>query len=284
LNENQVILFPHSHIPTAQLSTLLGRFSGVVVCLPWFMDQPVLDDGGVNDAALRILRPSEALKPPEDFGRLLTEYREWVRQNMDRGYTAASASSLDPELEERLWKVRQSIRNGTSPPHGQMAATVLRWHMTLHLTREFQKHQMDMRVLIHRLKQQASPLQDALEESPLDQGLLEDLPEASVHPFVDDHHLGRVCEAWVGLFGDQLKGSHCLVTLDRCVMDLISGLFQTHGMESVLKVESVGSGESESASRACDSLSLPKGHGDGTDTGNSVVDFLVGKRILLCDG
>jgi hypothetical protein len=284
LNENQVILFPHSYIPAAHLNTLLGRFSVVVVCLPWFMDQPVLDDGVVNEATLRILRPSEALKPPEDFGRLLTEYREWVRQNMDRGYTAASASSQDPELEERLWEVRQSIRNGPSSPHGEMAATVLRWHMTLHLTREFQKHQLDMRVLIRRLKQQASPLQDALEESPLGQGLLEDLPEASVHPFVDDHHLRRVCEAWIGLFGDQLKGFHRLVTLDRCVMDLISGLFQIHGMEPAMKEESVSFGESESSSRACDSLSLPKGLGGGTATGDSVMDFLIGKRILLCDG
>jgi hypothetical protein len=286
VTESPLVLFPHTHVAGADANRLLEQFGDVTLCQPWYMDSPIMDDGNPNQMTFRVVRPLEMHKPPEDFRRLLSEYRQWMRENRGRGYAAFFGSSQDTEPSDgSLWEVREILRQDGRTRGDNPEAEVLRWHMILHLNREFQEHQREIRQLMRRIKEQTSPLKDALgEETAAAQQFLEDLPESVDHPFGDDTHLKRVCEAWIHLFEDQLKGSFSLVTLNRCVLDFVVDLFQAHDTETQLKEESAVLGKSEFDVPLCDILSLPEALPHGGPGRDFTVQWLLGKRLILWGG
>jgi hypothetical protein len=80
--------------------------------------------------------------------------------------------------------------------------------------------------VLNKVKQQKSPLKDALGEGAPTQGLFEDLPPYETYPFIDEHHLRQVLEAWFSLFGKYLEDHGLLITLDRHIMKYVTEIFE----------------------------------------------------------
>jgi hypothetical protein len=191
------------------------------------MDGPMPKAESEGSSSVHIIHPAETLKPEGNFKKLLSEYRLWMVQNRDRGYTAFLNATREAGLsEDNPWEIRHMIRQtGKETPVFQEDNT-LKWHLILHLAREFEENRLEEVEMLSRVKQQKSPLAQALgEDIPL-KGLFEDLPQSEKSLFVEKHHLGQVVEAWVGLFGDNLKDHEFLITLDRHVMEYVTNIFE----------------------------------------------------------
>lgn len=88
MKDLKAIIFPHSYLPGSARDRILSCFGPITVCQPWYMEPAAGIES--NDGRITIVRPPEELKPPEDFRKILSEYRLWMSQN--RGYTPISAN------------------------------------------------------------------------------------------------------------------------------------------------------------------------------------------------
>jgi len=221
------ILFPHIHIEPAAIERIGSRFDRLIVCRPWFMDEPVRTGMGDRPPRVEIIRPAEALKPRAEFRHLLTEYRNWIREQRDRGLASFLTATRDGIFsEESCWDIRRMIREGGRAPDASPEDPGLKWHLILHLAREFEKNRAEVATLLHRLRKTGSLLQEALGEETAGPGPFEDLPPSGEAPVDEELLMGRVFEAWFGLFNDRIPGDGTLVTLDGSVMIHARGILE----------------------------------------------------------
>jgi hypothetical protein len=225
-----VILFPHTQIAIPDLEKILARFGELTVCQPWFMEEPFPSTKRVDPLLVHILHPPETLKPEKDFVKLITEYQLWLRQNRDKGYGAfLSASREDSPSEDTPWEIRQLIaragEKNSSDPHKDL---MFKWHLILHLAREFEENRLGAENLLNKLKHQKSPLEGALEEPPPQQ-FFQDTPLMETLLQVEGSHLRQVFEAWFGLFGEYISDEGSLITLDPQVLIYASEILEPEG-------------------------------------------------------
>jgi hypothetical protein len=214
-----VILFPHTQIAIPELEKILTLFGELTICQPWFMEEPFPSTERVDPLPVHILHPPEALKPERDFMKLINEYQLWLRQNRDRGYGAfLNISRENAPSENTPWEIRQLIARGgeksSSDSHEELK---FKWHLILHLAREFEENRLEAENLLNKLKHQKSPLEGALEEPPPQQ-FFQDTPLMESLIQVEVSHLRQVFEAWFGLFGGYLSDEGSLITFDPQVL------------------------------------------------------------------
>ncbi len=243
------ILFPHSHVPEGGLAQIRVLFGSLILCLPWFMEDPPLPEDSASLVSLR--RPPEALKPGPHFKSLLSEYRLWIRHNQDNGYAASlRALQNDPPSEETPWEIRRMIRRMGEEKNESSHTEGLKWHLILHLAGEMEENQLQVEEGLSVVRRQESPLAEAMgEEAPLNTSF-SDLPPTEGGVFQDRHLLLQVFEAWFGLFGDYLDPDSVLVTWDRQVIECILELIEKQGLSApALEEETLSAGTSHSLVR-----------------------------------
>ena len=278
-----VILFPHTCISEPDSKKILAVFSKLTICQPWFMDgpMPIAESGG--SSPIRIVRPDESLKPEGHFKRLLSEYRLWIRQNRDKGYTAFLNTIRESGLsEDNPWEIRQLIRQTGKNTKVSQEDNALKWHLILHLAREFEENRVEAEEILNLVKKQESPLAQAIGDGAPAQGLFEDLPQSEKSLFVDEHRLGQVVKAWVGLFGDRLQNDEFLFTLDRHVMEYATDIFEDETGQPPEEDSSFP--ESASSPIHFTRKYLPRLSDEKTDQRDPVLTHLSGKTIILLNG
>ena len=218
-------LFPHTRLSDIQVHKALDLFEGLAICQPWFMPPPRFQEA--SSSRVTVLHPPADLKPPEDLNALLTEYKSWIRQNLDRGYTAFLKTFQAPaNAEDAPWNIMHAIRRGrakedVSPSHER----TLRWHLMLHLAGELEENLSDAEILLHKIKQSKSPLHEALGEGAPPHSVLDDLPPNDPSPYGERYLLEGVLEAWLGLFSGHLSENRLLLTFDREIFQYVSERF-----------------------------------------------------------
>lgn len=221
------ILFPHSDLSRAELGKILSLLGPLKVHLPWHMNvSEALIDAPPEDA-VRILRPQERAKPPEDgFRKALAEYRSWARLHPDRSpRTFLKTGAAPPGEEDPLWEIRERIRrDGPSTPPGEEDET-LRWHLILHLARELESQRDEADRILDALRRKKSPLEGLTDDLDEDHGLFDDLPGFDWAPETSSSDPSPVLRAWIHLFGARIDSHDVLVTLDRRYVDHLAGLW-----------------------------------------------------------
>ncbi len=243
------------------------------------MDGPVPKAGSEGTPSIHIIQPAEGMQPEANFKRLLSEYRSWMGQNRDKGYTAFLNAVREAGLsEDNPWEIRQMIRQtGKETPVSQ-EDNALKWHLILHLSRDFEENRLEEEEMLNQVKQQKSPLAQALgEEAPL-KGLFEDLPQSEKSLFADKQHLGRIVKAWLGLFGDHLQDHELMITLDRHVMEYVSDIFEDETGQPPQDEEDSFSLENTSSRIHITRKYLPRLSGKKSDPSMA---HLSGKTIIL---
>jgi hypothetical protein len=282
LTDLPVILFPHTCITEPDSKKILAVSGRLTICQPWFMDAPMPKAESKDSSSIRIVRPAESLKPEGNFKRLLSEYRLWIRQNRDKGHTAFLNAIREAGLsEDNPWELRQMIRQtGKDYPVSQ-EDNALKWHLILHLAREFEENRLEAEEMLNRVKKQESPLAQALGDGVPAQGLFEDLPQREIHSSLNKHHLEQVFEAWLGLFGDHLQDCGPLLTLNRHVMQYAMDLFEDETGQRPEETEDSFSSENASSRIHFTRKYLPRLSDEKTDQTDPVLKHLSGKTIIL---
>ena len=229
------MLFPHTQISGSDLTKITKRFGDLTICQPWYMEAPVTDKKQTDITGVHIQNPHTALKPRGDFNTLLSEYRSWVSQNRDKGYGNILGTTEEGKLTENTpWEIRQLISRGGDDSDRQ-EDLAFKWHLILHLAREFEESRVEAEKLLDRLKDQKSPLEGALEEAPPHR-YFEDTPLMETQLQVDAYRLKQIFEAWFGLFGDDVSDDTQLITLDPLVTRHVSEIFEPE--ENTIRPES----------------------------------------------
>lgn len=227
IKELPAILFPHADPPEPTVKKILSFFGPLTIFQPWFMERPIFGSGANEANAVQVLRPPENLKPEKGFVTRLSEYRHWIEQNSDRGYTEFLQVNQDNDLTENTtWEIREMIRRGgrqTSAPQEDLA---LKWHLILHLAQDVEDQKLEADKALKALKDKDVPLKGIVEESEDMESLLGDLSPFESEPMGDEYRLRQILEAWVALFGGYLKENDLLVTFSRQVMGYIAGLWE----------------------------------------------------------
>ena len=226
------ILFPHSHLPESTLKKVLSFFGPLTIFQPWFMERPIfgLETNGVN--AVRVMYPPSELKPSKDFKALLSEYRYWIENNLDKGYTEFLKASQEVNLSENTtWEIRQMIRRTGRETSVPEEDPNLKWHLILHLAQDMEDQRLEADRMLKTLKEKDVLLKGIIEESEDVKGLVEDVPPFESEPILDERHLRQIFEAWFALFGGYLKGDELLVTSNRHVMEYVSDLWNESRFE-----------------------------------------------------
>lgn len=242
------ILFPHAYLPEPMVKKILSFFGPITIFQPWFMERPIFASEADDANAVHVIYPPSDMKPSEDFKIRLSEYRHWIENNVDKGYTAFLRASQETDLSENsTWEIRQMIRRmgeGLRPtlltPNESQACRPepdsLKWHLILHLAQEVEEERREADSLLTTLKDKEVPLKGIIEESDEVKSVLEDLPPFESEPVGDEYHLRQIFKAWFALFGGYLRGNEFLVTSNRHVMDYVTGLRKESQIE-----EEVGS-------------------------------------------
>ena len=226
MSELPVVLFPHCYITDKSLRKMLPIVERLMICQPWFMELPLSTLEGDEASFIDILLPPDNMKPKEDFKRLLSEYQFWMRQNQDRGYAAFLSATQKATLsEDTSWEIRKMIRQTGQDTPVSEESHALKWHLILHLARAFEENLMSADDILKQVKQQKSPLEEAIGEEAQVQNMFDDLLQSETDLFVDEHHLQQVFEAWFGLFGEILPDHGILITLSRHVINYVKKIF-----------------------------------------------------------
>lgn len=231
-----VTLFPHTQITVSNLEKILARFKELTICQPWFMEGPISANDGPVPTSVHIQHPHEILKPKGDFRMLISEYQLWLRQNWQKGCGAILAASMQRALsEDAPWEIRQMISRAGEERHvASYEDRPFKWHLILHLAREFDENRLEVENLIKNLKSRKSPLEGALEEPP-QQRLLDDTPLMEARLKVDKYDLRQVFEAWFGLFGGYLPDGGALITFDPQVRIYASEVVEQEDLNNPVK-------------------------------------------------
>ena len=226
------ILFPHAYLPEPMVKKILSFFGPITIFQPWFMERPVLDLEADEANAIQILCPPDNLKPGEKFRTRLSEYRQWIEGNRDRGYTEfLQASQAMGLTENTTWEIRQMIRRGGRQTSAPRENPALKWHLILHLAQDVEDQRMEADQALKTLKEQEVPLKGIVEESGEMDNLLGDLPPFESEPMGDEYRFRQILEAWFSLFGEYLNENSILVTSSRHVMAYVTDLWKEYRIE-----------------------------------------------------
>ena len=217
MQHRKAILFPHSYLPKTAEERMLSSFETLTICKPWYMEDAATAED--RNARIDIIHPPEELKPPNDFMKLLAEYRLWMSQN--RGYTP-----LVPGMgEDAAWEIRHTLRHGGKDADELAQEHAIKWHLILHLERELEENQTAADEMLLRVKAERSPLAEAIGEETSPNGLFDDLPLSDSHPSIEERHLRQVLSAWFGLFGRSVPKDSILLTMTPSVLSFGAELF-----------------------------------------------------------
>jgi len=278
-----VTLFPHTQITFPDLERILAIFERLTVCQPWFIEAPLPVDETVN-LSFHVLQPQSNLKPKEDFRRLLSEYQLWIKQNQDKGYGAFLSATREMSPSEATpWEIRQMIsKMGGADSSDPLEKQTMKWHLILHLAREFEENRVEAEKMLSKLKHQKSPLEGALEETP-PQGLFKDMSFVETQLSVEKHHLRQIFDAWFGLFGEYLSDNGALITLDPQVMNYATELFEDEFSQPGSEAEEPFSTEFGSSQTHFSARHLPRLLNDTNKESDPVLKGLSGKTIILME-
>jgi len=249
MNELPANLFPHSHLSESSLREILSFFGPITIFQPWFMERPafVLETEDLN--LVRLLNPPLDLKPGKGFRSLLSEYKNWMKRNRDRSYTAfLKANQKMESAENATWEIRQELRRINQNTPAPEEDRSFGWHLVLHLAGEIEDQYQEADRMLKLLKEKRSPLRGIVEEEEDVRSLFEDLPRFEPETVTGEYRLELVFEAWFALFGGYLKGHELLLTLSPRVMDHVSELWEEAGIET-------GGQQEEMVSFKCPDLS-----------------------------
>ena len=286
MSEIPVVLFPHCTLTDRNLKRIRFFFNRVTICQPWFMEEPLPVFKRDEASFIDVFHPPVSLKPQKDFKRLLAEYLLWIRQNQDRGYASflGVAQKIAPS-EDTQWEIRQMMHQmEVTSPAFKEKNHALKWHFILHLARIFEENLTAADDILKHLKQQKSPLEEALAEQTQSQNRVEYIPQSEIDLFFDDHHLQQVFEAWFGLFGETLTDQAILITQNRHVIEYVKALFE----DKIIRL-SKAPAELVSSSVSSKNLSdfipyhIPHLTDDTSKGKNSVLTGLAGRTLALLE-
>jgi hypothetical protein len=226
------ILFPHAHLPESTVKQILSFLGPITIFRPWFLERPVFGSEADGANRIQVLHPPDNLKPGEKFRTRLSEYRQWIESNRDRGYTEFLQASQEMGLTENTtWEIRQMIRRGGRQTSAPRENPALKWHLILHLVQDLEDQRMEADQALKTLKEQEVPLKGIVEESGEMDNLLEDLPPFESEPIGDEYRFRQILEAWFALFGEYLNERSILVTSSRHVMAYVTDLWKEYQIE-----------------------------------------------------
>ncbi|MCD6562054.1 MAG: hypothetical protein J7L16_09915 [Deltaproteobacteria bacterium] len=225
MTERSLILFPHSFITVEKLKKIDTLSSRLTICHPWFMDTPIPFRDENDFPNVNILRPSINLKPENNFRKLFTHYQTWAMQNREKDYSGFLIAFREMATEDKAWDIREMLRKPGATAKADPKEQALKWHLMLHLAREIEENLQEVEGMFYLLKQEGSPLRDALEDKSASKGLFDGMPKSDTNSLVGEHHLSQVIEAWLGLFGEYISDEKLLITLDQKVLDYVTGIF-----------------------------------------------------------
>lgn len=266
MKNRPIILFPHSYLPGAARDTLLSSFDAITVCQPWYMASATGTD--TYDSRIAIVWPPEDLKPPEDFKKLLAEYRLWMAQNP--GYAPLPIR----QEGDATWEIRESLRQTGGQLHESLQEQSLKWHLILHLERELEEDRTSADDMLLRVKGATSPLAEALGETNPSQGFFDDLHLPDGRFSIEERHLRQVLGAWFGLFGQSLPENGILLTLSPDVVTYAAELFET----------APPGPSSEEDALSLRTIDLPRTSVDSPMKNDRVRAGLSGKTLVLMNG
>ena len=273
-----IVLFPHTHVETRLLERLIDTFGSLTLCQPWFTEPAVLSDH-VEKSSLEIRFPPEALKPKEDFNRLLSEYQGWMMENQGKSRPATYATG---NTENETWNIRKAIRDTGKDADDPAVGNTLKWHMVLHLARNLEEERETAQTLLQKAAKTKSPLAEAMERDEQIPDMFEDLPLSAAYPYVTDHHLKIIFEAWFGLFGNRIETEAELLTLDRQVMTYASNLFDGCDIQPYEDSDLSQKKEDDSGNFTIRSKTFPRLLKPSAST-DSVLLALSGKTFILVE-
>ena len=278
-----VTLFPHTQITAPDLKKILALFEQLTICQPWFMEAP-LPVNETGDLSFHVLQPHINLKPKGDFKRLLSEYQLWIRQNQDKGYGAFLSATQGMSLSEATpWEIRQVIsKMGRKDSSDPLEDQTLKWHLIIHLAREFEENRVEAEKMLNKLRHQKSPLEGALEEAP-PQGLFKDMSFLETQLQANKHQLRQVFEAWFGLFGEHVSGHGTLITFDQQAMNYATEISTDAVIQPGSKSEESFPPEFGSSQARFSAKHLPRLSNDGNEGIDPVIKGLSGKTIILME-
>jgi hypothetical protein len=221
------IVFPHADLPEPTVKKILSFFGPLTVFQPWFMDRSIFASGANEANGVQVLRPPENLKPEKGFLTRLSEYRHWIEQNSDRGYTEFLQVTQDKNLTENTtWEIRQMIRRGRRQTLAPQEDLALKWHLILHLAQDVEDQKLEADKALKALKERDVLLKGIVEDSENMESLLGDLSPFESEPKGDEYRLRLILEAWIALFGGYLKKNDLLVTSSGQVMGYVTDLWR----------------------------------------------------------
>ena len=221
-------LFPHSYMPESSIKKILSFMGSLTICQPWLMERPsFLPEEDFS--SIRILNPSNNLNPGEGLKTLLSEYYEWIEQHNKNYADFLKASQEKESSDNTTWEIRQMLRRMGQKSSVPEENHSFRWHLILHLAREYEYQRQEADRILKLLKEKKSPLKGVIEEADKEKSPLEDLPKFESDSITDEHHLRQIFEAWFSLFGEHLKDNELLVTSDHHIMDYVSELLEESG-------------------------------------------------------
>jgi hypothetical protein len=221
----QAVLFPHSFVPELELKRALSVFHEVTLFQPWLMEKP-LPMATDLPGLVHVLPPSDHLRPRGNFKALLSEYRQWIRSNDERGFASFLAfAGARVEADPPSWEIRSMIRRMGQTVEGAEKEISLKWHFILHLAAETEEEQREAEKMLKSLGDLGSPLKDALEEKDLP-GLLSDLQGLDTEAIFSEERLTQILEAWAGLFSEKVPKERPLITLSPQVMKYVTDTWE----------------------------------------------------------
>lgn len=219
-----VLSFPHSYLPEAVWEKMYPFFGQITICLPWNMEIPPSVQGGVDRKQIKILRPPNILRPPDNFQNILNEYRRWMDQNRGRHYAEMVVMDKDVAFnEDTLWEIRQMLKDMSDSSLNPNDNNALKWHLILHLAKEVEELCMEADLALKGLKQKGPLLEGSIEDTDDIKALLADLPWFGSEFELNEIQIQQIFSAWFGLFGEYLHKYKRITTFNSYIMDFLSG-------------------------------------------------------------
>ncbi len=276
--QTSIVLFPHTHVRSKVLERLIETFGSLILCQPWFTEPTAFSDG-FEKGALEVCFPPEALKPKEDFKRLLSEYQGWMMDNQGKNRPAAFSAG---ETGDATWTIRKAIRDAGKDADDPALQNTLKWHLILHLARNLEEERVSAQDLLQRASKTRSPLAEAMEKDEGIPDMFEDLPLSGTYPYVNDRHLNLIFDAWFGLFGHLIEAGAELLTLDRQVMSYASGLFDGCDVQTLADINPSPENEPDASGFKISRRALPR-LSNPSALADPVLRALSGKTLILAE-
>jgi len=224
------LICPHTSVPETTLKAILSFFESVKIGRPWFMDQPLpLAESG----AIQVLLPNEELKPPEEFKKILGEYRRWISRSHEKSFDAFLAFQEGARhKEESTWEIRGALRHKQNRNQDRRRQHTLKWHLLLHLAQEMEEQRREAQTLLRALKEKDPPLRGAIEEEGELPSPLADLSESDGPLILSEAVAKQVLEAWFSLFVGHWRGEDVLSTLSPAIFQHLCDTWEPWGSGS----------------------------------------------------